>query len=102
MKNTKTCGGDVAWFVFESEEVIMGPYLTRKEAERDLDIQMTECYLEEDYPSPYIDFVEHEDDWVNWEEMDFTENRLYYESGVKGFDNLPFKQKIRWKFKNFD
>lgn len=75
----------------------MGPYNTRKEAERDLDIQMTECYLGEDCPQPYIDFVEHEDDWFNWEEMDFVENKLYYESKACIQDTLPFKEKIKRK-----
>lgn len=75
----------------------MGPYNTRKKAERDLDIQMTECYLGDDYPQPYIDFVEHEDDWFNWEEMDFVENKLYYESNACIQDTLPFKEKIKRK-----
>lgn len=87
----------MAWFVFESEEIIMGPYNSKEEAERDLDIQVTECYLEDEYPNPYVDFVEHEDDYFNWEEMDYCENRLMYEYGLEDLQNPPTREKIRRK-----
>ena len=50
------------YYVFDALEIIMGPYDSYKEAERDLDIQVTECYLEDDFPNPYIDFIEDEDE----------------------------------------
>jgi len=87
----------MSWFVFDAEEIIMGPYNTRKEAERDLDIQVSECYLEDDYPSPYIDFLEHEDDYFNWEEMDYCENHLMYDYQLEHLQEPPTREKIRRK-----
>ena len=87
----------MAWFVFESEEIIMGPYNTRYQAECDLEMHLNELYLEDDYPSPYIDFLEHEDDYFNWEEMDYCENRLMYDYQLEHLQEPPTREKIRRK-----
>lgn len=46
------------YYVFDALEIIMGPYDSYAEAKQDLDLQVTECYLEDDYPNPYVDYIE--------------------------------------------
>ena len=36
------------YYVFDALEIIMGPYDSYIEAKQDLDLQVTECYLEDD------------------------------------------------------
>lgn len=46
------------WYVFDALEIIMGPYDTREQAEADLDLHIIELYLLEQYPNPYVDYIE--------------------------------------------
>lgn len=55
------------YYVFDALEIIMGPYDSYKEAQSDLDLQVTECYLEDDYPNPYVDYIDEGDQKAkNW------------------------------------
>lgn len=49
------------YYVFDALEIIMGPYDSYKDAESDMDLMVTECYLEDDYPNPYVDYIEEGD-----------------------------------------
>lgn len=55
------------YYVFDALEIIMGPYDTHKEAETDLTLMIEECHLLDDYPNPYVDYIEEGDleakDW---------------------------------------
>lgn len=55
------------FYVFDACEMIMGPYDTFEQAEYELDLFVTECYLLDQFPSPYVDYMEDYD-----EELDFA------------------------------
>lgn len=46
------------FYVFDALEIIMGPYESYEIAKRDMDFMCDECYLEDDFPNPYVDFIE--------------------------------------------
>ena len=49
------------WWVFDNLEMVMGPYLTKEEAEADMKMHIDELYLLEYYPNPYVDYLEIEE-----------------------------------------
>lgn len=49
------------WYVFDALEIIMGPYLTKEQAEVDMRLHINELYLLDDYPNPYVDYLEIEE-----------------------------------------
>lgn len=55
------------YYVFDALEIILGPYDTHKEAEWELTMMVEECYLLDDFPNPYVDYIEEGDvktkDW---------------------------------------
>lgn len=35
-----------------------------------------------------------EDEWYNWEEQDWVENKLFYENDLSHLEELPTKEKM--------
>lgn len=54
------------YYVFDAVEMIMGPFESFQEAQYQLDLFITECYLLDDYPNPYVDFMEDYDENLNF------------------------------------
>lgn len=54
------------YYVFDACEMIMGPYDTFEEAQYQLDLFITECYLLDDYPNPYVDYMQDYDEDLNF------------------------------------
>ena len=79
----------MAWYVFDVLEIIMGPYDTEEEAIRYLDIFVTECYLLDQFPNPYIQFME--EDYFNIEDWEYEHYRWAEDS------MLPVRENIRKK-----
>lgn len=50
------------FYVFDALEIIMGPYESYEIAKKDMDLMCDECYLEDDYPNPYVDEIVDEDE----------------------------------------
>jgi hypothetical protein len=50
------------YYVFDALEIIMGPYDSYEEAKRDMEFFCDECYLEDQFPHPYVDFIVDEDE----------------------------------------
>jgi len=42
----------------DAMEIIMGPYDTQHDVERELDIFVTECYLLDQFPNPVVEYLE--------------------------------------------
>lgn len=51
------------WYVFDGCELLWGPFDTEKDAQIDLDMMVEECYLLDDFPNPYVDFI-WEDEYI--------------------------------------
>lgn len=51
------------YYVFDALELIMGPYDSYEEALRDMNFMCEECYLEDDYPNPYVDYIDEEGEY---------------------------------------
>lgn len=49
------------FYIFDALEMVMGPYSTYKEAERDMDLHIEELNLLDYYPNPYVDYIEEEE-----------------------------------------
>lgn len=74
------------YYVFDALEIILGPYDTHKEAETDLILMIEECYLLDDYPNPYVDYIEEGDlearDWY-WNDSSEESPPTYRERIIK-------------------
>lgn len=46
------------YYIFDTLEIIMGPYETVNEARVDMDLHIDELYLLDYYPEPYIDYID--------------------------------------------
>lgn len=57
------------WYVIDAMEIIMGPYETKYDADKELDIFVTECYLLDHFPNPVIDYIE--EDYFNIEDFEY-------------------------------
>lgn len=50
------------YYIFESCQIILGPYDSYQEAKIDMNLHIDELYLLDYYPKPYVDFIPDEDE----------------------------------------
>lgn len=64
------------YYIFDTLEIIAGPYETVIEALDDMDLHINELYLLDYYPEPYIDCIDSDEFESYTPEMDMKRERI--------------------------